>query len=102
MAGLVGDRCFILSLSHTQQDTMSIKTYEVMADIILAVAPMSGQSQTSSKQIKVSFIGNCSCEIFAHTTRTKKTTGPPKILIYSMIIENLKNLWGNILLISDT
>ena len=99
---MVGDSYLILSLSHTQQDTMSIKTFEVMAGIILTVAPMFGQYQTSSKQIKVSLSSNCSCEIFAHTTRTKKTTGPPKILIYSMIIENLKNLWGNILLISDT
>jgi len=44
MAGLVGDSYFILSLSHTQQDNISIKTFEAMAVIILAVAPISGQS----------------------------------------------------------
>jgi len=82
MAGLIGDSYFILLSPNIQQDNMSIKTFEVMAVIILAVAPISGQSQTSSKQFKVSLLGNCSCEIFAHTTHTKKTTGPPKILIY--------------------
>ncbi len=57
MAGLVGDSYFILLSPNTQQDNMSIKTFEGMAVITLAVAPMFGQSQTSSKQFKVSLLG---------------------------------------------
>tara|TARA_R100000656_G_scaffold124786_2_gene103843 strand:+ start:903 stop:1037 length:135 start_codon:yes stop_codon:yes gene_type:complete len=44
MAGMVGDSYFILFSPNTQQDNMSIKTFEAMAVITLAVAPMSGQS----------------------------------------------------------
>jgi len=49
MAGLIGYMYFILSLSHTQQDNMSIKTFEGMAVITLTVASMSEQFQTSSE-----------------------------------------------------
>ena len=93
---------FILLSPNTQQDHLSIKTFEAMADITLGVdtcgdnpKPVQNKSRYLLSNIYVS-------DTIAHTTHPKKTTGPPKILIYSMIIENLKNLWGNILLISDT
>ena len=56
MAGLVGHMSFILLSPNIQQDNMSIKTFEGMAVITLTVAPMFGQSQTSSKQFKVSLL----------------------------------------------
>jgi hypothetical protein len=49
MAGLIGDSYFILFSPNTQQDNMSIKTFEGMAVITLTVASMSEQFQTSSE-----------------------------------------------------